>query len=84
MAEKTVNAIIGSSKFVFMDMRGNIKHYGHYIDDDGLLYSNTSYLDYNRFARPTRGFGSNWSGYQRTISTQKDWEDALFSDDYPF
>lgn len=85
MAEKTINAVIGSSKFVFMDTQGDIRHYGHYIEDDGLLYSNTSYLDYSRFSRPTLGFkSSKWGGFQRTISTQKDWEDALFSEDYPF
>lgn len=85
MAEKTIAAVIGSSKFVFMDENGNIRHYGHYIEDDGLLYSNTSYLDYRNLYRSTRGFGGfNYCGYPRTASTQKDWEDALFSEDYPF
>lgn len=42
-AERTIDAIIGTSKFVFMDSYGGIVHYGNYIEDNGLLYSNTTY-----------------------------------------
>lgn len=45
-AEKAVDAIIGSSKFVFMDTKGTLKYYGQYIpEDDGCLYSNYTYVD---------------------------------------
>lgn len=44
--ERAINACIGSSKFCFMDMYGNLIHYGQYIHgDDGVLYSNDSYLE---------------------------------------
>jgi predicted glutamine amidotransferase len=57
MGDKTINAIIGTSKFVFMDNNGNIKHYGHYIEDDGLLFSNSSYISYSqRLAQRTTSF----------------------------
>lgn len=44
-AEKAINACIGTSKFVFMNDDGEIKHYGNYIDDDGMLYSNSTYKE---------------------------------------
>ena len=47
----TIKAIIGTSKFVFMDKKGNIKHFGNYVEDEGLLFSNTTYKPY-RFAYP--------------------------------
>lgn len=50
-AEKTIKAIIGTSKFAFMEANGKIKTYGEYINDAGILYSNTSYKPYiNKFA----------------------------------
>ena len=44
-AERTINACIGTSKFVFMNEDGHIKHYGNYIDDGGMLYSNNTYKE---------------------------------------
>ena len=44
--ERAIKACIGTSKFCFMDMYGNLIHYGNYIKgDDGILYSNDSYLE---------------------------------------
>lgn len=52
--ELAIKAIIGTSKFCFMDMYGNISHYGQYITgDDGVLYSNTSYEE-NRWSYLTK------------------------------
>jgi hypothetical protein len=43
-ADRLIKDVIGYSKFVFMDNKGNIRHYGDYIKDtDGVLYSNSSY-----------------------------------------
>lgn len=43
-AERLIKDVIGYSKFVFMDNKGNIRHYGEYIkDSDGVLYSNNSF-----------------------------------------
>lgn len=47
MAERTIDAVIGTSKFVFMDKEGEIRYYGNYIEDGGLLYSNNSYIPWN-------------------------------------
>lgn len=41
--DRMVACVIGSSKFAFMDNKGNIYHYGNYIEDGGVLYSNSSY-----------------------------------------
>ena len=43
-AARAIKSIIGSSKFAFLDSNGNEKHFGQFIDDNGILYSNTSYL----------------------------------------
>lgn len=43
-ADRLIKDIIGYSKFVFMDNKGNIRHYGQYIQNyDGVLYSNSSF-----------------------------------------
>lgn len=45
-AERAINACIGTSKFVFMNESGQIKHYGNYIsEEDGMLYSNNTYKE---------------------------------------
>lgn len=87
LGEKTINAIIGTSKFVFMDDNGNIHHYGNYIEDDGILYSNTTYLPYKypRVSKKSCGFNygySNW--WDEYEDTKKEWNDALDCDKYPF
>lgn len=75
LGEKTINAIIGTSKFVFMDDNGEIKHYGNYIEDDGLLYSNTSYLQRRYEAYGWDGYlpykGSGY--YAKTKTSASDW-----------
>lgn len=47
-AEKAINAVISTSKFVFMDNQGEIHHYGQYITDNGMLYSNNTYKEERR------------------------------------
>lgn len=56
-AERAINAVIGSSKFAFLDNKGNIRWYGHSEKVDGCLYSNTSYKK-----TETRGWGTVYSG----------------------
>lgn len=61
-AEKAIKACIGTSKFCFMDMYGNIIHYGNYIKgDDGILYSNDSYME-----RTWAKYGNYFGTYQNT------------------
>ena len=43
-ADMAVKAVIGSSKFAFIDNTGQIIRYGHFTDVDGVFYSNSSYL----------------------------------------
>lgn len=64
MAERTINAVIGTSKFVFMEDNGDIKHYGNYIkDDNGLLYSNTSYYTRPKYESRYYGGGYGYGSY---------------------
>lgn len=77
LGEKAIRAIIGTSKFVFMDDKGNIHHYGHYIEDDGMLYSNTTYRNtgyYNIGGRNVRR--SNWWD-DFDFDSRQAWNDAL-------
>lgn len=68
--ELAIQAIIGTSKFCFMDMNGNLIHYGNYITgDDGILYSNETYNEqtwrryYNNYSsRYNNGYGSYYGG----------------------
>lgn len=51
-AEYAIKAIIGTSKFAFLEGDGTVHHYGNYIKEkDGCLYSNSSYEGYSRFTR---------------------------------
>lgn len=44
-ANKAINACIGSSKFAFLNTKGEIFTYGQFVKDRGVLYSNTSYKE---------------------------------------
>jgi len=51
----TVESIIGSSKFAFLTDAGEIKMYGQYISENGLFFSNESYLPYSyNYYRPAK------------------------------
>lgn len=77
LGEKVIKAIIGTSKFVFMDDKGNIHHYGHYIEDDGILYSNTTYRNCGYFNIGGRNVrrSSWWDDYD--FDSKNDWNKAL-------
>lgn len=42
-AERAIEACIGSSKFAFISDEGVIRLYGHYIDRDGVKFSNLNH-----------------------------------------
>ena len=60
-AERAINAVIGNSKFAFIDNRGSVKLYGRYIEKNGIFFSNLNFVNsyhtghveryYNPFAR---------------------------------
>ena len=74
--ERAINACIGTSKFCFMDMYGNLIHYGKYIKgDDGILYSNDSYLErtWNRYGGccyPS-AYNRAWDKFDRYYDKEK-------------
>lgn len=44
-----INNIIGSSKFAFLQANGYIHYFGKFINEDGILFSNYSYLSRNYY-----------------------------------
>ncbi len=54
-----VEALIGSSKFAFMDSHGSVYSYGHFLEDNGLFFSNSSYQSYDDYGFLFRGVGSS-------------------------
>ena len=76
--ERAIKACIGTSKFCFMDMDGNLIHYGNYIKgDDGVLYSNDSYLErtwtkYGVGGYYGTGYRSCWDKYDKYLNKNKD------------
>jgi predicted glutamine amidotransferase len=86
MAEKTIDCVIGTSKFVFMGKDGEIKHYGTYIEDDGVLYSNYTYTETRYVYQPKRReYNPTNAYYPKTQSSVWDWQhDFLDDDKYPF
>ena len=74
--ERAIKACIGTSKFCFMDMYGNLIHYGNYIKgDDGILYSNDSYLE-RTWGKYVGSYGTGyrdcWSKYDRYFDKKKE------------
>lgn len=79
--ELAIKAVIGTSKFCFMDMHGNLIHYGKYITgDDGILYSNDSYEErtWKQFYYQDYGYGGKYS--KTSTQTTKKVEDKKVAD----
>lgn len=83
-ATLAIQAIIGSSKFAFLDRKGAIRYAGNFVDEKGVLYSNTSYL---KRSYVSSGYGSSYSGYgskwggasQRTgLDYDREWSNAYW------
>ena len=73
MAERTIEAIISTSKFAFLEGDGTIRHYGHYIKHDGNLYSNSSYEERVYYTSKNSGIGYPYTGK---------WSSGKWSADY--
>ena len=71
--KKCVDAMIGSSKLVFLRDKGDMVMFGTFIEDGGVYYSNTtykedrfSYVDYHGW-----GYGRYGYGYQHSLDERK-------------
>lgn len=53
-----VNRYIGSSKFAFLDVDGNILRFGPFYEERGVQYSNRSYMRHNARCADPRLWGS--------------------------
>lgn len=78
--ERTIKAIIGTSKFVFMDNKGKLIHFGTYITgDDGILYSNSTYQPYYyksyNIAHRSNGWSRPKKSYHEPVYVSDCWED---------
>lgn len=49
-ASKVINAIIGNSKFAFVNKEGDVWMFGHYEKHDGCFYSNDSWRGYQYYS----------------------------------
>ena len=79
-AEKAINAVIGTSKFAFFDSRGHIHTYGQYIEDKGVLYSNTSY---KTVTYPTSSFPESFDSYGRDWIWDSQTDKLIYKRDVP-
>lgn len=57
-AKNAINACIGTSKFAFLHASGQMEVFGTYLDVNGVLYSNSSYVE-----RTYTSYGSSSSNY---------------------
>lgn len=72
-AVKAINAIIGGSKFAFISDEGVIKLYGHYIEQNGIHYSNLNH----RWEKPERH--ASYIDYWERFTTKNS---PLFPDEF--
>lgn len=70
-AKKAIDAVIGTSKFVFMHDDGLIRYFGQYQQDsEGVLYSNDSYMPWSeRYPSYNRGFYGGTTYQQTTYNS---------------
>lgn len=85
-ANKAINACIGSSKFAFLNTKGEIFTYGQYIKDHGVFYSNSSYKErvatfHSPYQSPTYIYGVDYvydadehKYVYKAFSDKKTWE----------
>lgn len=73
VAGRTINAIIGTSKFAFLEGDGTIRHYGQYIKHEGALYSNSSYQEKVYYTTKNYSKGYTYKGK---------WDSSKYSSSY--
>ena len=74
--EQAVNAVIGTSKLAFLTDSSKLKTFGKFIIEDGVMYSNTTFMDYGKSWKKSKKRGkSNYSF--------NDYELGWY-DDYPY
>lgn len=61
-AEGAINAVIGSSKFGFLEKNGEIHHYGVFQKENDILFSNSSYIP-RTYVKSTYSKGVGFSQY---------------------
>lgn len=57
---EVVESLIDSSKLAFLSDSGEVKMFGKFIEDDGVFYSNSSYLEYQIPKYSKYGYGSSF------------------------
>lgn len=62
---------LADSKLAFIDGEGHISYVGEFIEDNGILYSNTSYKGYRSNNSSHLWSGSGYTNYDYTYSSDK-------------
>ena len=69
-----------TSKMCFLDNVGNLKFIGKFEEEDGIFYSNTSYLGYRRWCYYYDGYYGNYKNtYKHSANKmyyEQDWDDS--------
>jgi hypothetical protein len=62
--DRLVKNFIGSDKLAILDRRGELRLYGEYVDDNGLLFSNHTYKPF--ILEQTQSLYGEWPGWLDT------------------
>lgn len=73
--EQAVNAVIGTSKLAFLTDSSKLKTFGKFIIEDGVMYSNTTFM----------GYGKSWKKSKKRSESNYSFNDYELGwyDDYP-
>lgn len=77
-----VNTIIGSSKFAFLQSDGTLTTFGNFINEDGLMFSNTSYKPYTYSLSSVGKLGKSYAGCGSTYGDYGGYYDDSYYDNY--
>lgn len=74
--EQAVNAVIGTSKLAFLTDSSKLKTFGKFIIEDGVMYSNTTFMGYGKSRKKSKKRGKSSYSFN-------DYELGWY-DDYPY
>lgn len=76
--ELAVDSVIGTSKFAFINKDGEIRHFGHFNNDKGMLFSNYTYSYSGHYGF----YGAGNRSCASSATYERDWDCIDDYDDY--
>lgn len=81
--EQAVNAVIGTSKLAFLTDSSKLKTFGKFIIEDGVMYSNTTFMGYGKSRKKSKKRGkSSYSFNDYELGEDYDWGSSYDYYDY--